>query len=177
MSSKSTRLSDETGTGELFDESPDIASPALEAARSRRRVLARAIRDVEAALAAAAPGREQTWRAAVTHRLVALGDAFEEHIDATERAEGLFEEIVRIAPRLSRAVESLRSEHDPIRTGIAEILELLLRPPGAALAVERIREVVIELLVRIARHRQRGADLVWDAYWVDIGGESSGDAG
>ena len=154
----------------------DEASSALEAARSRRRELARAMRDVEAALAAAAPGREHAWRAAVTHRIVALRDAFDEHVGVTERAGGLFDDILRVAPRLSHAVESLRAQHDPIRTGIAEIVEHVLRPPEAAPGVERIREVAIDLLVRIAR-RQRGADLVWDAYWVDIGGESAGAAG
>jgi hypothetical protein len=30
---------------------------------------------------------------------------------------------------------------------------------------------VLDVLVEIARHRQQGADLVYDAYHVDIGGE------
>jgi len=156
---------------------PGDPSPALESARSRRRELLRTMKDVESALAAAAPGRELVWRAAVTHRVVALRDAFEEHVGVTERAGGLFDEILRAAPRLSHEVESLRAEHGLIRTSIAEILEHLMCPPEAAPAVQRAREIVLALLVRISRHRQLGADLVWEAYWVDIGGESAGAAG
>ena len=36
--------------------------------------------------------------------------------------------------------------------------------------VERLRSVLTSLLVALARHRQRGADLVYEAYAVDIGG-------
>lgn len=149
------------------------STPLLGAVRSRRRELARAMRGLEAALAAPAPGREAVWRAAVTHRLDVLRDAFDGHIVETERAGGLFDEIGSTTPRLSHAVASLRAEHEPIRTTIAETVEHLLPASEAAPGVERTRQVLIDLLVQIARHRQRGADLVWDAYWVDIGGESN----
>ena len=36
--------------------------------------------------------------------------------------------------------------------------------------VDAIRTAVLELLGEIARHRQRGADLIFEAYDVDIGG-------
>ena len=36
--------------------------------------------------------------------------------------------------------------------------------------VEAIRESLVDVLRSISRHRQRGADLVYEAYHVDIGG-------
>lgn len=38
--------------------------------------------------------------------------------------------------------------------------------------VDRIRDLGTALLGRLVRHRQRGFDLVFDAYDFDIGGET-----
>jgi hypothetical protein len=38
--------------------------------------------------------------------------------------------------------------------------------------VEAIRDLGTTLLGHLARHRQRGADLVYEAYQADIGGET-----
>jgi hypothetical protein len=35
-----------------------------------------------------------------------------------------------------------------------------------------VRAAATSLLARLARHRQRGADLVFEAYQVDVGGET-----
>jgi hypothetical protein len=36
----------------------------------------------------------------------------------------------------------------------------------------RVRELGTQLLATLSRHRQRGADLVYEAYQVDIGGDT-----
>jgi seryl-tRNA synthetase len=57
---------------------------------------------------------------------------------------------------------------------IGERLEGLLSLTGLTLdgdEVTRVRELGTELLGSIVRHRQRGADLVYEAYEVDIGGD------
>jgi hypothetical protein len=57
---------------------------------------------------------------------------------------------------------------------IGERLEGLLSLMRLALdgdEVTRARELGTELLGSIVRHRQRGADLVYEAYEVDIGGD------
>jgi hypothetical protein len=38
--------------------------------------------------------------------------------------------------------------------------------------VERVRQRADELLAALSRHRQRGADLVYEAYATDLGGET-----
>ena len=55
------------------------------------------------------------------------------------------------------------------------VVEGLVGERGAGLesadAVAARREAATELVGRIVRHRQRGADLIYEAYEVDIGGQ------
>jgi hypothetical protein len=82
----------------------------------------------------------------------------------------LYDDIRATAPRLSHGVEMQESEHAEL---LAEVHRLLderdegLRDPEDVTAH---REAVTRLLDLLARHRQRGSDLVYEAYAVDIGG-------
>jgi hypothetical protein len=146
-------------------------SPALEAARTRRIKLHTELVELEQALAAPTPGRVKEWTLEVADRLRHVREAFDEHIFVTEKPEGLYEEIMEMSPRLTGKIKRLDEEHPVI---LAEIDDRLARlealdtqdvwPPDVA------RDDVNRLLGRIVRHRQRGADLVWEAYNVDIGG-------
>jgi hypothetical protein len=44
--------------------------------------------------------------------------------------------------------------------------------PGIAQYVDRVRELGTALLARLLRHRQRGSDLIYEAYQAEIGGET-----
>jgi hypothetical protein len=146
-------------------------SPALEAARTRRIKLHTELVELEQALAAPTPGRVKEWTLEVADRLRHVREAFDEHIFVTEKPEGLYEEIMGMSPRLAGKIKRLDEEHPVI---LAEIDDRLARletldtqdvwPPDVA------RDDINRLLGRIVRHRQRGADLVWEAYNVDIGG-------
>jgi hypothetical protein len=137
-------------------------SDSLEQARERRASLRLAMREVESALSAPAPGREDTWRGDIGARLGALGNALEAHVVATEADDGLLAEIMTAAPRLARRVERARTDHARLR---AELIAIDL---GAD--VSAVRDQVGALLIDLVRHRQLGADLVYDAYNVDIEG-------
>jgi hypothetical protein len=50
------------------------------------------------------------------------------------------------------------------------IAQLETTPVGEAWALDDARDELQRLLGRIVRHRQLGADLVWEAYNLDIGG-------
>jgi hypothetical protein len=146
-------------------------SPALEAARSRRVKLHTELVDLERALAAPTPGRVKEWTLDVGERLGAVREAFNEHVFVTEKPGGLYEEIMTMSPRLAGNVKRLDEEHPVILAQIDDMLERLdafdtqdVWPPDVA------RDDINRLLGRIVRHRQRGADLVWEAYNVDIGG-------
>jgi hypothetical protein len=155
----------------MSDEMDFGLSPALEAARSRRVKLHTEIVELEQALSAPTPGRVKEWTLDVAERLRSVRNAFDEHVFVTERPEGLYEEIRTMSPRLAGKIKRLDEEHPIILAKADETLRKLealdtqdVWPPDVA------RDDINKLLGRIVRHRQRGADLVWEAYNVDIGG-------
>jgi len=144
---------------------------AFEEAARRRADLHHALVDVERAISSPAAGRLDTWIGDVVKQLSILLDSIDEHIEVTERPEGLYEEILRRAPRLSSQVDRLRSEHPALRAGTAELIERLHSTPvGPGWPLDEARDDAQRLLGKIVKHRQRGADLVWEAYNLDIGG-------
>jgi hypothetical protein len=143
-------------------------TPALEAAARRRRELREALVAFEDALAS--PIRDRvTWRAEVADALEALGDAFEDHVAETEARGGLYEEMRDIAPQLGAKAGRLREEHPAITAALAQASVRLAIPPADEADADASRDVLQRLMGRIVRHRQHGADLVWEAYRVDIG--------
>jgi hypothetical protein len=91
---------------------------------------------------------------------VPLSAAIAEHLAATEGEHGLYAEIVAADPRLTFAVESLLREH-------AELRCAMQRDPASM-----DDRQLAELTRRLDRHCQRGNDLVYEAYIVDLGGET-----
>jgi hypothetical protein len=126
---------------------------------------------VEQAISSPATGRLETWTGDVVKRLSTLLDSIDEHIEVTERPEGLYEEILHRAPRLSSQVDRLRAEHPGLRAATAELIERLHSTTiGRDWTLDEARDDAQRLLGKIVKHRQRGADLVWEAYNLDIGG-------
>ena len=141
----------------------NIAEEAVDAARSRRVSLHSLLVELEAAIAAAAPGRETAWTADVRAALDRLAPVFADHVSATEAPDGLFDKVRRRAPRLDHQVRVLAAEHETITAEVENAKAALDEVAGA-------REAVLSLLARLARHRQLCADLVYEAYAVDLGG-------
>jgi hypothetical protein len=141
----------------------------LDAVRIRRAELRETLNLLEAALAAPATGRAVVWGEAVHAALVMLADDFRAHIDVTEGPGGLHQAIVSGDVRLANAVDALTAEH----AGIADELARLVAGSEAPVTpgdVDALREDGTRLLAHLVRHRQRGADLIYEAYETDIGG-------
>ena len=146
-------------------------SAALHAARQRRKTLHDTLVHLEEALSSPAAGRIPDWTATVLKELHEVHDAFEQHILVTEQEEGLYDEILERAPRLAGNVRRLRDEHPEIQEGIAANLERLEHTEiGGEWPLDQARDDLQRFIGSVIRHRQRGADLVWEAYNVDIGG-------
>jgi len=149
----------------------DELTRAFQEAARRRADLHHALVDVERAISSPAAGRLETWTGDVVKRLTILLDAIDEHIEVTERPEGLYDEILHRAPRLSSQVDRLRAEHSALRDGTAKLIERLHSTAiGEGWPLEEARDDAQRLLGKIVKHRQQGADLVWEAYNLDIGG-------
>jgi hypothetical protein len=138
--------------------------------RQRRAELRGSISALEHALASPATGGPGRWGERVHVALVELSADLSEHVRITEGPDGLYQELMKSAPRLSGAVSRLTREHTAVRDQIDRLLEYVDQPE--AVDTTRARELGTELIGTLVRHRQRGSDLVYEAYEVDLGGET-----
>jgi hypothetical protein len=143
-------------TDSLFDQ-----------AREHRAGLRTAIGLVESALASPAPGRAKAWSEDLRQQLEELSVALEQHIVTTESSTGLLADIETIAPRLAHRVEVTRRDHVRLR---AELTNVLVSLPADDDRIVAVRDRVVDVLTGLVRHRQAGADLVYEAYNVEIEG-------
>jgi hypothetical protein len=155
-------------------DEPRELTPALEAARRRRQTLHDSLVHLEQAISSPAFGRIPDWSSTVTKEMVSLRDAFDQHVIVTEKPGGLYEEIMERAPRLAGKLRRLADEHPTITQQVGATLARLeagdVGDGSAPWPLEKARDDLQRLLGSIVRHRQYGADLVWEAYNVDIGG-------
>lgn len=146
---------------------------AIEGVRLRRAGLRSAMTELESALAAPAPGRVEEWRAGVSEALTALHEVWTRHIVETEAPGAFLDELVSEAPRLATPAAHLRREHNEILGVInraEQWLGQVLLDDNHEVWVDRLRADLSTMLCALAHHRQRGADLIFAAYDVDIGG-------
>jgi hypothetical protein len=156
-------------------EAYEASTSALEAARGQRLSLRRAIAGLEEALAAGddpdGVGGHDGLPARLVPVLERLREVFSVHVEVTEAPGGLYQEILENAPRLANRVTRFRREHAEISDGIERgIAECATAADPAA--VQALRDHAVRLFADLVRHRKRGLDLVYEAYHVDIGGES-----
>jgi len=142
----------------------------LKEIRRRRSELRDSMSALELALAAPAPaGATAHWVERVHAALLELSGDLRQHVAVTEGPRGLYQDLLRTAPRLTGPVESLTEDHGVIKENLESVLALV-QPAAATEDVDQVRALGTSLLGRIVRHRQRGADLVYEAYQVDVGG-------
>ncbi len=145
----------------------DLASH-LDRVRLHRSELGESLAAVVLALEAPV-ARGGMWRERVRAALAELAHDFEDHIALTEGPGGLYERLRHDAPRLSGPVDRLAAEHRELHEAVHGYLAVLEH--GGTLAdLPIFREELTVLVGRFVRHRQRGGDLVYEAYDVDLGG-------
>lgn len=146
-------------------------TPTLGETAARRADLYAALLAVEHAISRPGVGREPDWVDAVLQSLRDLDHEINEHIEVTERPDGLYDEIMETAPRLAGRIQRLRDEHPVMRDTTRELIARLESTPvGESWPLDDARDELQRLLGLLVRHRQRGADLVWEGYSLDIGG-------
>jgi hypothetical protein len=146
---------------------------AIEDVRLRRAGLRSAMSSLETALASPAPGRVDEWRAGVQESLTALHEVWTRHIVETEAPGAFLDELVGESPRLATPAAHLRREHNEILGVInraEQWLQQVLLDEEHDVWVDHLRADLTTMLCSLAHHRQRGADLIFAAYDVDIGG-------
>lgn len=146
----------------------DNLTNGREAVERRRERLRQLMDQLEAALAEPPAAGLDDWLG----RLSQLGDGLDvewrSHVADTEGEGGLFDEVVATAPRLSGAVARVRDEHPALSTDLVRFRDAV--EGGAEPAA--VRRAGLALLTGLIVHRQHGADLLYETYWVDVGGLS-----
>jgi hypothetical protein len=156
-------------------EAYEASTSALEAAKGQRLSLRRAIAELEDALAV--PDDPDGLNgldglgARLGPALERLQEVFAVHVEVTEAPGGLYQEILENAPRLANRVTRFRREHAEITEGIRRGIAESATASGPE-ATQALRDHAVRLFADLVRHRKRGLDLVYEAYHVDIGGES-----
>lgn len=149
-------------------ESADV----VHGVQQRRERLLDCMAALESAIAAPAPSREDVWGKGLLDQLDVLSSVFAEHVAEAEAPGAFLDRAVEEEPRLHSAGQRLRDDHPEIAAHIERLCDQVRASSGDASAPTALRDEVMELLKKLARHRQRGADLLYEAYQVDI---SAGD--
>ena len=138
-----------------------------QAARARRLALHAALVDLEEALTSPA-GDGAGWLQTVRTSIEAMDETLRAHVRDAESAEGLLAQIGEDSPWLGPRVEQLRRAH-------RELLEqsnALTIDCHQTADADVIRDKAFDLIQRVSRHRHQAADLLYDAYDLDL---SAGD--
>ena len=156
---------------DLTKAAPQEMTATLEEVVRRRADLHRAILGLQRAAAEPAEGREEQWQAGVVTALEEVEGEIVDHIEVTEREHGLYDEIIDVAPRLSRNIGVLRNEHPELQVATSALrARLASAPVRGDEAVAEARHAIDHVLAQLVSHRRRGADLLWEAYSLDTGG-------
>ena len=148
-----------------------LTDTSLQTVRAHRAELRESIGALEQALAGPTPGRVAAWAERVHVALVELSGDLREHVALTAGPQGLHHEVLATAPRLAGAVRRLADEH----VTITELVERMISGVSVPLdddGVAATRGLGVRLLGRLVQHRQAGADMIYEAYQTDIGGET-----
>ena len=123
-----------------------------------------AMHQLEAALAAAAPGRKAPWRRDVVAALAVLDEATTEEQANADRADSLLSDIKRTQPRLRSRVNGVRAQYRHLRRTLASLREELANTDETDPDIADIRQRLAWLLMALRHQRARESDLIYDAY-------------
>lgn len=144
----------------------------LDAARVRREALYQALIGLEDALSTPI-GDGERWRLRVAMAVDHAVNRVAEHVVSSESEDGLLQQVAADSPRLRCRIDRLRNDHDVLEREARQLSVTLAELSDTEVPARgpQIRAEALDFLGLLASHRQRGADLVYEAYQVDIGGD------
>jgi hypothetical protein len=104
-----------------------------------------------------------------------VAGSFQRHLErllALEEFDGYLGLVRAASPRLVRAADALRAEHERFRAEAGRVVQRLERLPGTdPAALAPVCADLLALLVRVEGHSEREMALVHEAFGQDEGGE------
>ncbi|MHB1423647.1 MAG: hypothetical protein ACYC3I_10725 [Gemmataceae bacterium] len=152
--------------------------------RDEHDALLAVVHRLEAALAAAAPGRQQAWGSRVLGDLRLVQESLARHVAAAEGPDGLLVAIDLSRPAIMRRVERLRREHadllqqaNDLQRRVERLSSVEWTAYEACLADEvvedpdaaDIRRQAAQLLNALRSHQAHETDLIFETFYTDIG--------
>lgn len=140
---------------------------ALAAVQERRDDFYEAILALERAMAEPAGDDPAGWAGRASAAVAELRSVLDHHVAETEAPGSFYDDITQNFPNLAHAATKLRAEHGPLDDGttrLAETLDGVSDDDG----VDRARAEAVDLIKAMLLHRHRGAEIVFDAYNVDV---------
>jgi hypothetical protein len=136
-----------------------------------------AMQQLEAALGAAAPRREQAWRNQVRTALGVLGEAARDEAENAAQPDSLLSDIARTQPWLRNRVRGLRIHYGQLRDNIAALHGELDAPAGPVVDFTDIRQRLSWVLAGLRHQRARESDLIYEAYYDAFQSDLTQDTG
>jgi hypothetical protein len=135
-----------------------------------------AMRELEAALATAAPRREQAWHHEVRRMLAVLGEAARDEADNAAQPDSLLSDIARTQPWLRNRVRGLRIHYRQLREAIASLQDELDHAADPTVDFTDIRQRLAWVLAGLRHQRARESDLIYEAYYDAVRSDIEEDA-
>jgi hypothetical protein len=140
-----------------------------------------AMQQLEAALGAAVPRREQAWLAEVRRTLGVLSEAARDEADNAAQPDSLLSDIARTQPWLRNRVRGLRIGYGQLRDAIAALRQELDSEAGQKADFTDIRQRLTWVLAGLRHQRARESGLIYEAYYdafrCDLAQDAAGPGG
>ena len=144
----------------------DQQRSGLDARRADQDRTLEAMHRLEAALAEAAPGREEPWRNEVLQALSVLEAAAAKEADNARRPDSLLSDLAHNQPRLRNRARALRLQYEKVRDTIASLRqELAGREDVGGIDFADVRQRIGWVLTSLRHQRARESDLIYEAYY------------
>jgi hypothetical protein len=135
-----------------------------------------AMQQLEAALATAAPRREQAWHQEVRRMLAVLGEAARDEADNAAQPDSLLSDIARTQPWLRNRVRGLRIHYRQLRDAIVGLQDELDHAADPTVDFTDIRQRLAWVLAGLRHQRARESDLIYEAYYDAVRSDIEEDA-
>jgi hypothetical protein len=150
-------------TDSISEQGNSVATSRGDRARSLD-----SLHDVERRASAAGPRRPDEWRHDLLKALDGLGDSLHEQFATSAGANSLLSSVVEESPHLESSVSELRRR----QVALGDRIDELRRELGDHVRdvdVGGVRHEVAQITAEIRELRAWEADLVYEAYSVDLG--------
>ena len=143
----------------------DAQRAGLDARQADKDRTLAAMHRLEAALGAAAPGREGEWRSGVASALAVLDATTADEVHDAEAPDSLLSDIARTQPRLRNRVRGVRLHYRHIRDMLGSLRREIDEGTEPDLDVADLRQRLGWVLSALRHQRARESDLIYEAYY------------